>query len=31
MVDRIGYVGLNVHKEGIVAAVAEGEARGEVR
>src|SRR6266403_3269880 len=31
MVDRITYVGLDVHKEGIVVAVAEGGIRGEVR
>jgi transposase len=31
MGDRITYVGLDVHKEGIVVAVAEGGARGEVR
>src|SRR5215469_9124960 len=29
--DRITYVGLDVHKEGIVVAVAEGGERGEVR
>src|SRR5215471_18293719 len=29
--DRITYVGLDVHKDGIVVAVAEGGARGEVR
>jgi len=29
--DRITYVGLDVHKEGIVVAVAEGGIRGEVR
>ena len=29
--DRITYVGLDVHKEGIVVAVAEGGVRGEVR
>jgi transposase len=31
MADRITYVGLDVHKEGIVVAVAEGGIRGEVR
>ena len=31
MGDRITYVGLDVHKEGIVVAVAEGGLRGEVR
>ena len=31
MGDRITYVGLDVHKEGIVVAVAEGGVRGEVR
>ena len=31
MGDRITYVGLDVPKDGIVAAVAEGGARGEVR
>ena len=31
MGDRITYVGLDVHKEGIVVAVAEGGGRGEVR
>src|SRR5215470_13991876 len=31
MVDRITYVGLDVHKEGIVVAVAAGGLRGEVR
>jgi len=31
MGDRITYVGLDVHKEGIVVAVAEGGMRGEVR
>jgi hypothetical protein len=29
--DRITYVGLDVHKDGIVVAVAEGGLRGEVR
>jgi hypothetical protein len=29
--DRITYVGLDVHKEGIVVAIAEGGSRGEVR
>ena len=31
MADRITYVGLDVHKDGIVVAVAEGGLRGEVR
>ena len=31
MGDRITYVGLDVHKEGIVVALAEGGLRGEVR
>ena len=31
MGDRITYVGLDVHKEGIVVAVAEGGIRSEVR
>ena len=31
MGDRLTYVGLDVHKEGIVVAVAEGGLRGEVR
>ena len=31
MADRITYVGLDVHKEGIVVAVATGGLRGEVR
>ena len=31
MEDRITYVGLDVHKDGIVVAVAEGGLRGEVR
>ena len=31
MVDRITYVGLDVHKEGIVVAIASGGLRGEVR
>ena len=31
MGDRITYVGLDVHKDGIVVAVAEGGRRGEVR
>jgi hypothetical protein len=31
MVDRITYVGLDVHKEGIVVAVAVGGLRGEER
>ena len=31
MGDRITYVGLDVHKEGIVVAAAEGGERGEVR
>jgi hypothetical protein len=31
MRDRITYVGLDVHKDGVVVAVAEGDIRGEVR
>ena len=31
MEDRITYVGLDVHKDGVVVAVAEGGLRGEVR
>ena len=31
MGDRITYIGLDVHKDGIVVAVAEGGRRGEVR
>jgi len=31
LADRITYVGLDVHKDGIVVAVAEGGQRGEVR
>ena len=31
MGDRITYVGLDVHKDGIVVAIAEGGRRGEVR
>ena len=31
MGDRITYVGLDVHKDGVVVAVAEGGIRGEVR
>jgi hypothetical protein len=31
MADRITYVGLDVHKDGVVVAVAEGDIRGEVR
>jgi hypothetical protein len=31
MGDRISYVGLDVHKEGIVVAIAEGGSRGEVQ
>jgi transposase len=31
MVDRISYVGLDVHKDGIVAAIADGGLRGEIR
>jgi transposase len=29
--DRITYVGLDVHKDGVVVAVAEGGIRGEIR